>query len=92
MSAQPQAIRVRISPGVRMWQAVIVAAAIVLSLMLGLVIGRTTSPAAAEAVTGPRNQGVVACTSHVPKRGCRDSIDTPYVDDVPGATVRLRHG
>jgi hypothetical protein len=92
MSAQPQAIRVRISPGVRWWQAAIAVAAIVLSLLLGLVIGRTTAPAAAEATVGSRNDAVAACTSHVPKRGCRDSVDSRYVGDVPGGTVRVRHG
>jgi hypothetical protein len=40
MSAKTKTIRVRISPGVRVWQAVLVAAALVASLLLGLVIGR----------------------------------------------------
>jgi signal transduction histidine kinase len=40
MSAKTETIRVRISPGVRVWQAVLVAAALVASLLLGLVIGR----------------------------------------------------
>ena len=40
MSTQTQTIRVRILPGIRMWQVVAIAAAIVVSLMLGVLLGR----------------------------------------------------
>jgi hypothetical protein len=94
MSAQPQAIRVRISPGFRMWQALIVAVAIVLSLVLGLMIGRATTAATTGETLGPAYVESVSCTGHVPKRGCRDSIGDAYTNDVPpgGVTTRLRHG
>jgi hypothetical protein len=95
MSAQPQAIRVRISPGFRMWQALIVAAAIVLSLLLGLAIGRSTTAAPTrDTVVRPAYVEGVACTGHLPKRGCRDAAESGYTADAPpgGVTTRLRHG
>jgi hypothetical protein len=44
MRGKTETIRVRISPGVRMWQVLLVAAALVASLLLGLFIGRASAP------------------------------------------------
>jgi len=78
MSAQTQTIRVRILPGLRMWQALAVAAAIALSLMLGILIGRSDAPAAANPTVAPRDLGAYACTGHVPNPACR-TVDVGYV-------------
>jgi hypothetical protein len=80
MSANTHTIRVRILPGVRMWQATAAAAAIVLSLLLGLLIGRSTAPASAEATIGSRDFSRYACTSHVPSAACRPQVDGAYVN------------
>ena len=48
MSAKTGIIRVRISPGIRMWQALLLAAALVACLLLGLVLGRASAPADTE--------------------------------------------
>ena len=72
MSTNTQTIRVRILPGIRMWQALVVAAAIVASLMLGLLIGRSNAPASAATTIDPRDFSRYACTSHVPNIACPD--------------------
>ncbi len=72
MSTQTQTIRVRILPGVRMWQVVAIAAAIVVSLMLGVLVGRSDAPAGA-ATMQPRDFSRYACTGHVPNAACRRS-------------------
>ena len=77
MSAQTQTIR--ISPGVRMWQVVVVAAAIVLSLLLGLLLGRSTvqiAPASAETTFGSQDFSGFACTGHVPNDACLQGAET----------------
>jgi len=56
MGAKNETIHVRISPGVRMWQVLLVAAALVACFLLGLLIGRASalSPDAAEHVLNPQ--------------------------------------
>jgi hypothetical protein len=44
MSEKTETIHVRISSGVRVWQVLLVAAALVASLLLGLFIGRASAP------------------------------------------------
>lgn len=78
MSANTQTIRVRILPGVRMWQALVVAAAIVVSLLLGILLGRSNAPAIAENTTGSRDLSRYACTSHVPNAAC-PRVEVGYV-------------
>jgi hypothetical protein len=70
MSAKTETIRVRISPGVRVWQAVLVAAALVASLLLGLVIGRANAPAGAGNTFDSRDFAPYVCTGHVPSFVC----------------------
>ena len=71
--------RVRILPGIRMWQLLVVAAAIVASLMLGLVIGRSGAPANAATTVGSRDFSRYACTSHVPNPACSQTVEVGYV-------------
>ena len=78
MSATQQTIRVRIHPGVRLWQAVLVAAAIVASLLLGILIGRSIAPASAVSTVGERDFSGYACTGHVPNPACR-TVEVGYV-------------
>jgi len=78
MSTQTQTIRVRIFPGVRMWQALLVSAAIVASLLLGLAIGRASAPTAAPPI-GSRDFSAYACTGHVPNPPCRPA-EVGYVN------------
>ena len=80
MSTQTQTIRVRILPGVRMWQALVVAAAIVLSLLLGVLIGRSDAPAIAEDTIGSRDLSSYACTGHVPNPACFRPSETGYLN------------
>ena len=70
MSANTQTIRVRILPGIRMWQLLLVAVVIVASLMLGLLVGRSNAPASAATTFNPGDFRQYACTGHVPKRAC----------------------
>jgi hypothetical protein len=80
MSTQTQTIRVRILPGVRMWQALVVSAAIVVSLLLGVLIGRSDAPAIAENTIGSRDFSRYACTGHVPNPACLRPFETGYVN------------
>jgi hypothetical protein len=77
MSTQTQTIRVRILPGIRMWQVVAIAAAIVVSLMLGVLLGRSDAPAGAATIE-PRDFSRYACTGHVPNAAC-ETVDVGYV-------------
>jgi hypothetical protein len=79
MSTNTQTIRVRILPGIRMWQLLVVAAAIVASLMLGLLIGRSGVPANAATTVGSRDFSRYACTSHVPNTACTQTVEVGYV-------------
>ena len=79
MSANTKTIRVRILPGIRMWQLLIVAAAIVASLMLGLLVGRSNAPANAATTVSSRDFSRYACTSHVPNAACQQTVDVGYV-------------
>ena len=72
MSARTETIRVRIAPGVRMWQALLVAAALVGTLLLGLVLGRASASAGAESTSPVRNSVPTVC--HVPKRACEPNV------------------
>jgi hypothetical protein len=72
MSARTETIRVRIAPGVRMWQAVLVAAALVGTLLLGLVLGRASASAGAESTSHVRTSVPTVC--HVPKRACEPNV------------------
>jgi hypothetical protein len=42
MSAKGETIRVRIAPGFRAWQALVVALALAVTLLLGVAVGRST--------------------------------------------------
>lgn len=79
MSAKTETIRVRISPGVRVWQALLVAAALVGTLLLGLVLGRTSAPAGAEDTFNARDFAPYACTGHVPNAACELKVASGYV-------------
>ena len=68
MSTRTETIRVRIAPGVRMWQALLVAAALVGTLLLGLVLGRASASAGAESTFHVRNSVPTVC--HVSKSAC----------------------
>jgi hypothetical protein len=77
MSAKSETIRVRISPGVRTWQALLVAVALVASMLLGLVLGRASAPDATANVPGANAAAIEArdlsqfvCTGHVPSVAC----------------------
>ena len=70
MSSKTETIRVRIAPGVRVWQALLVAAALVGSLVLGLVLGRAGATADTENTFDPRNFAPYVCTGHVPNPAC----------------------
>ena len=72
MSAKSETIRVRIAPGVRMWQALLVAAALVGTLLLGLVLGRADASAGAESTYQGRNAPPTVC--HVSKHACGPRI------------------
>ena len=72
MSTRTETIRVRIAPGVRMWQAMLVAAALVGTLVLGLVLGRASASAGAESTFHVRNSVPTVC--HVAKRACELNI------------------
>lgn len=78
MSAKTETIRVRISPGVRVWQALLVAAALVASLLLGLVLGRASAPASAESTFNSRDFAPYTCTSHVPNPACELKVARGY--------------
>lgn len=79
MSAKTETIRVRIAPGVRMWQALLVAAALVGTLLLGLVLGRASASAGAESTFQGRDSVPAVC--HVSKHACgpTTSGDTGHV-------------
>lgn len=70
LSAKTQTIHVRISPGVRLWQALLVAAALVVSLLMGLVLGRASAPAVDNHPIGERELAPLMCTGHVPNPAC----------------------
>jgi hypothetical protein len=72
MSTRTETIRVRIAPGVRMWQALLVAAALVASLLLGLVLGRASASAGAESTFHGPNSVPTVC--HIPKRACEPKV------------------
>jgi hypothetical protein len=72
MSAKTETIRVRIAPGVRMWQALLVAAALVGTLLLGLVLGRAGASAGAESTFQGRYSAPTVC--HVSKHACETTI------------------
>ena len=79
MRASTQTIRVRILPGIRMWQLLLVAAVIVASLMLGLVVGRSNAPASAATTFNPRDFRRYACTGHVPTQACHQTVEVGFV-------------
>jgi hypothetical protein len=77
MSAKSETIRVRISPGFRTWQALLVAVALVASMLLGLVLGRASAPGATAnvpiataAAIEARDLSQFVCTGHVPSAAC----------------------
>ena len=70
MSANTGTIRVRIFPGVRAGQALLVAAALVASLLLGLVLGRVSAPAGVAHIGNSGDFAQYACTGHVPTPAC----------------------
>ena len=70
MSANSGTVQVRILPGVRAAQALLVAAALVSSLLLGLALGRASAPAGAETTVNSRDFAQYACTGHVPTLAC----------------------
>jgi hypothetical protein len=78
MSAKTETIRVRIAPGVRVWQAMLVAAALVASLLLGLVLGRASAPAGTDATFDPRDFAPYVCTGHVRNPACDPKVALGY--------------
>jgi hypothetical protein len=70
MSSKTETIRVRIAPGIRVWQALLVAAALVASFVLGLVLGRAGATADDAKTFDPRNFAPYVCTGHVPNPEC----------------------
>lgn len=78
MSAKTETIHVRISPGVRLWQVLLVAAALVASMLLGLVLGRASAPAGAELTFNPREFAPYICTGHVPNPVCALKVAHGY--------------
>lgn len=74
MSAKTETIHVRISPGLRVWQVLLVAAALVVCLFLGLVLGRASAPAGVEHTFNPREFAPYVCTGHVPNPACELKI------------------
>jgi hypothetical protein len=70
MSANTGTIRVRIFPGVRAGQALLLATALVASLLLGLVLGRVSAPAGVASIGDSREFAQYACTGHVPTLAC----------------------
>jgi hypothetical protein len=74
MNAKTDTFRVRISPGVRVWQALLMAVALVGSLVLGLLLGRAGTSAGAEDTITTRNSAPVVCIGHVPKRVCASRV------------------
>lgn len=77
MSAKTETIRVRIAPGVRVWQAMLVATALVACLLLGLVLGRASAPAG-ENTFKPRDFAPYMCTGHVPNPACELKVARGY--------------
>lgn len=86
MSAKTETIRIRISPGVRTWQALLMGAALVGTLLVGLLLGRGGTPANAGSID-TRNFASYACTSHVPTRAC-----DPAVAKANGQTAHVPAG
>jgi hypothetical protein len=70
MSVKTETIRVRIAPGVRVWQALLVAAALVGSLVLGLILGRAGISSGAGNSFDQRDFASYMCTGHVPNAAC----------------------
>jgi hypothetical protein len=70
MSAKTETIRVRIAPGVRVWQALLVAAALVGSLVLGLILGRAGVSSGAGNVFDQQKFAPYMCTGHAPNPAC----------------------
>jgi hypothetical protein len=84
MSAKTETIRVRISPGVRVWQVLLVAVMVGASLWLGLVLGREGAPSSTENTT---SRDLTPCASHIAEPGCElpvagtehEFIYTPHI-------------
>lgn len=70
MSAKTETVQLGIFPGVRLGQALLVATALVASLLLGLVLGRASAPAGAESIFNSGDFSAYACTGHVPTLAC----------------------
>jgi hypothetical protein len=77
MNAKSEIVRVRISAGVRVWQALLVSAALVASMLLGIVLGRASAPEATATTSGSsgsayevRDLSPFVCTGHVPSLAC----------------------
>lgn len=85
MSTKTDTLRVRISPGIRMWQALLVAAALVASLLFGLVIGRGSAPADAEDTFTTRDTTPIVCIGHIPKRSCESRVGGAHENTAPAA-------
>jgi hypothetical protein len=69
MSSETETLRVRIAPGIRMWQALLVAAVLVGTLVLGLLLGRAAGSASEETTSQRRDSVTAIC--HIPKRVCQ---------------------
>jgi hypothetical protein len=78
MSAKTETIHVRISPGLRMWQVLLMAAALVACLFLGLALGRASAPAGAEHTFNARELAPYTCTGHVPNPACELNVGRGY--------------
>lgn len=80
MSAKTETIRVRTSPKIRVWQALLLAAALVASLLLGLGLDRAKAPAGVENTLDARDFTPYMCTGHVPNAACEPTVGLGYGD------------
>lgn len=95
MSAQSETVRVKTSPEIRLWQALLVAAALVAGLLLVLGLGRASAPAGVANTFDPRDFTAYMCTGHVPNPACELKVaggsgDTAHVP--PGGLERDGEG
>jgi hypothetical protein len=78
MSTRTETIRVRIFPGVRVWQAMLVAAALVASLLLGLALGRASAPVGTDTTFDSQDFAPYMCTGHVQNPACELKVARGY--------------
>ena len=70
MSARSETVRVRIFPGVRIVQAMLVAMGLAACLLLVLILGRARAPVTAQHTFNPQEFAPYMCTGHVANPLC----------------------